>query len=93
MVPLGGPAGGLPDLTEGAGSEADDPAGQQRLEGGEDAGMEAVAEWLYQEGERGNKLIHGADLRAVSSPGAVQHPQDTDSAQGGPLPFYHLRLL
>ena len=57
VVPLGGPAGGLPDLTDGAGSEADDPAGQQRLEGGEDAGMEAVAEWLYQEGERGNKLI------------------------------------
>ena len=93
VMPPRGPSGGLPDLADGARAEADDPTGEQGLEGGEDAGVEAIAEGLYQDGERRNKLIHGADLRAVSSPGAVQHPQDTDSAQGGPLPFYHLRLL
>ncbi len=76
VVPLGGPPGDLPDLADGAWTEADDPAVQQRLEGDKDLGMEAIAEGLYQRGERGNKLIHGADLRAVNGPGARQHPQD-----------------
>ena len=93
VVAFGGQPGGLPDLADGARAEADDPAGEQRLEGGEDAGVEAIAEGLYQGGERRNKLIHGADLRAVNGPGATQHPQDTDFARDGPLSFYHLRLL
>ena len=93
VVPLGGPAGGLPDLTEGAGSEADDPAGEQRLKGREDAGVEAIPEGLYQRGERRNKLIHGVDLRAVSGPGVVKQLPDTESARDGPLFLYHKRHL
>jgi hypothetical protein len=74
VMALGGPAGGLPDSADGMRSEADDPAGQQGLEGLEDLGMETLVEGLYQSGERGNKLIHGADLRAVSDPGVPQQP-------------------
>jgi hypothetical protein len=55
VVPLGGQAGGLPDLADGAGAEADDPAGDQGLEGLEDLGVEAIAERLYQRGEAGDK--------------------------------------
>ena len=56
-------------------------------------GTDAVAERLYQGGERGDKLIHGADLRAVSDPWGPEHPQDSNSARDGPLSFDHLRLL
>ena len=48
VVPLGRQPGGLPDLADGARAEADDPAGDQRLEGLEDLGAEAIAERLYQ---------------------------------------------
>ena len=74
VVPLGGQPGGLPDLADGARAEADDPAGDQGLEGLEDLGVEAIAERLYQRGEAGDKLIHRADLRAVRDPGVLQHP-------------------
>ena len=77
VVPLGGQPGGLPDLADGARAEADDPAGDQGLEGLEDLGAEAIAERLYQGGEAGDKLIHRADLRAVNDPGVPQHPQDS----------------
>jgi hypothetical protein len=53
-------------------------------------GVEAIAEGLYQRGERGNKLIHGADLLAVSDPWGRTHPQDTDSARDGSLSLLHL---
>ncbi len=43
VMPPGGPAGGLPDLADGARAEADDPTGEQGLEGGEDAGVETIA--------------------------------------------------
>ena len=43
VMALGGPAGGLPDLAHGAGTEANDPTGEQCLKGGEDAGVEAIA--------------------------------------------------
>jgi hypothetical protein len=46
MAP-GGPSGGLPDLADGPQPEADDPSGEQRLEGGEDLRVEAIAEGLY----------------------------------------------
>ena len=75
VVPLGGPPGGLPDLAEGARAEADDPTGEHGLEGREDLGVEAIAERLYQGGERRDKLIHGADLRAVSGPGCQNTPR------------------
>jgi hypothetical protein len=48
VVPPGRQAGGLPDLTDGAWAEADDPASQERLEGGEDLGVEAIAGRHYQ---------------------------------------------
>src|SRR6185295_3430134 len=47
VVPPGGQAGRLPDGAEGVRAEADDPAGDQGLEGGEDLGVEAIAECLY----------------------------------------------
>ena len=53
VVALGGQAGGLPDLADGAWAEADDPAGDQDLKGLEDLGVEAIAERLYQRGEEG----------------------------------------
>jgi hypothetical protein len=53
---------------------ADDPTGNQRLEGGEDLGMEDIAGRLYQRGEAGDKLIHRADLRALPDPGVLEHP-------------------
>jgi hypothetical protein len=60
VVPLGGQAGGLPDLADGARAEADDPSGEQGLECLEDLGSgEAVAEGLYQDQERGDKAITG----------------------------------
>ncbi len=74
MMPPGGQAGGLPDLAEGARAEADDPTGEQGLEGLEDLRVETRAERLYQRGEAGDKLIHRADLRAVRDPGVLQHP-------------------
>jgi hypothetical protein len=94
-MPFGGPPGpGAPgNLTEGAGTEADDPAGEQRLEGDEDLGVEARAERLYQHGERGDKLIHRANLRAVRDPGGVVHPQDSNPVRDGPFLLRHQRLL
>jgi hypothetical protein len=74
VVSLGRQAGRLPDLAEGAGAEADDPTGEQGLEGREDLGVEVVAERLYQRGEAGDKLVHRADLRAVRGPGVPEHP-------------------
>ena len=56
VMPRGRQLGGEPDFAEGARPLTDDPPGEQCLEGGEDAGMEAVAERLYQGGERGDKL-------------------------------------
>ena len=74
VMPLGGPTGRLPDLADGARAEADDPTGEQRLEGLEDLRVEAIGERLYQCSEAGDKLIHGVDLRAVNDPGVAQHP-------------------
>jgi hypothetical protein len=74
VMTSGGQAGGLPDLADGAWAKADDPTGDERLEGGEDLGMETTAERLYQSGEAGDKLIHRADLRAVYGPGVLEHP-------------------
>ena len=73
VMPLGGQSGGLPDLADGARPEADDPTGEEGLKRGEDTGVKAVAEGLYQGGERGDKLIHRADLRAVSDPWVPEH--------------------
>jgi hypothetical protein len=48
VVAFGGQSGGLPDLADGPRSEADDPAGEQGLEGLEDLGSgEAGAEGFY----------------------------------------------
>jgi hypothetical protein len=74
VVAPGSQAGGLPDLADGMRAKADDPTGDQRLEGGEDLGMEDIAERLYQRGEAGDKLIHRADLRALPDPGVLEHP-------------------
>ena len=74
VVPLGGQAGGLPDRADGARAEADNPSGDQGLEGREDLGVEAIAERLYQGGEAGDKLIHRAGLRAVRDPVVLEHP-------------------
>jgi hypothetical protein len=65
MMPLGGQPGSEPDLADGTWPLTDDPAGEQRLERLEDLGMEAVLERHYQGGERGDKLRHGAGLRAA----------------------------
>jgi hypothetical protein len=74
VVPLGSQAGGLPDLADGARAKADDPTGDERLEGREDLGMETIAKRLYQSGEAGDKLIHRAGLREVCGPGVPEHP-------------------
>ena len=66
-------------------AEADDPAGDEGLEGGEDGGVEAIAERPYQRGEAGNKLVHGAGLRLGLVPGRCGNPQDTESVRDGPL--------
>ena len=92
-MPLGGQTGGLPDLADGVRAEADDPTGEQDLEGLEDLGAEAIAERLYQRGEAGDKLIHRADLRAVTILVCLKQPQDTESAGDGPLFLHHQRLL
>src|SRR5512147_1106577 len=85
VMPLGGQSGGLPDLGDGAGPEANDPAGDQRVDGGEDAGVAGVAERLYQGGQSGNKLAPGAGLRWALAPGQCGNPQDTESVREGPL--------
>jgi hypothetical protein len=74
VVTLGGQAGGLPDLADRSRADTKDPTGQQRLKGRADLRVEAIAERLYQRRERGDKLIHRADLRAVRDPGVLQHP-------------------
>jgi hypothetical protein len=74
VVPLGGQTGGLPDRADGVWTAADDPSGDQGLKGGEDLGVEASAERLYQSSEAGDKLIHRADLRAVRDPGELEYP-------------------
>ena len=74
VMAFGGQPGRLPDLADSARAEADDPAGDQRLEGGEDLGVETIVERLYQRGQAGDKLIHRADLRAVRDPGVLEHP-------------------
>ena len=53
-----GLSGGLPDFAEGAGSECDDPSGEELLKGGEAFGpCEAGTEGVYQNEEGGNQLI------------------------------------
>src|SRR5512135_3719944 len=81
MVPLGGQPGSEPDLAEGAWSLADDPAGDQGLEGLEDLGMEAVGARRYQGSEGGDKLSHGGGLRAAEVSGVVLQPQDTKTVR------------
>ncbi len=66
VMPSGGQAGGLPNLADGVGTDANDPAGEQNLESLEDFNSEATPERFYQRGEAGDKLIHGAGLRANS---------------------------
>ena len=88
VMPPGGPAGGLPDLADGARAEADDPTGEQGLEGGEDAGVEAIAEGLYQGGEQRNKLIHGGVRRTsqgVAGLGILSRSTFPDSS---PIPKF-----
>src|SRR5512135_1151169 len=65
VMPLGRQPGGEPDLADGPGSLADNPAGEEGLEGLEDLGVEAVGARRYQGSERGNKLVHGAGLGAA----------------------------
>src|SRR5262249_38663410 len=48
VMPLGGQARGLPGAADGVRAIAEDPAGEQGLEGLEDLGAEAVAEGSYQ---------------------------------------------
>ena len=74
VVPLRGQPGGLPNLADGTRADANDPPGEQRLEGLKDLDAEAIAEGSYQMGEAGDKLIHRAGLRAVNDPGVAQHP-------------------
>ena len=81
MVPPGRPTGGEPDLADGAWRLADDSAGEQGLKRREDLGVEAAPEGLYQGGERGDKLVHRAGLRAARVSGVVKQPQDTKSVR------------
>jgi hypothetical protein len=74
VMTFGGQAGGLPDATDGVRTEADDPTGDERLECGEDLGMETIAKRPYQGGEAGDKLVHRAGLRVVCGPGVLEHP-------------------
>ena len=89
VVPLGGQPGGLPDLADGPRADADDPAGDQGLEGLEDLGAEAIAERLYQRGEAGDKLIHRSGPPCGYDPGGSQQPQDKQAARDGPLLLRH----
>src|SRR5512135_1913504 len=93
VMALGRQPGGEPDLADGAWPLAEDSAGEQGLEGLEDLGMEAVGERRYQGSERGDKLVHGADLGAVDDPVVVEQLQDTESVRDGPLPLKRLRHL
>src|SRR5262249_55487930 len=88
-----GQSRGLPDAREGVWPQTDNPAGQKRLEVLEDLDAEAIAERFYQAGERGDKLIHGVDLRAVDNPEGCEQPQDKPATRDGPLPFALQGLL
>src|SRR5262245_23377568 len=84
VMPPGGQPGGLPDLADGVWAEADDPAGDQDLEGLEDLDAEAVAQRRYQFGEAGDKLVHGGGPPCGDDPGGSQQPQDTPATPSGP---------
>jgi hypothetical protein len=70
-MPFGRQTSGLPDLADRVGTETDDPARDQDLEGLKDFAPEAIPEGSYQRGEAGDKLIHGAGLRANSAFGLL----------------------
>ena len=89
MMAFGCQTSGLPDLADRVGTEADDPARNQDLEGLEDFNSEAVTEGFYQLGEARDKLIHGAGLPANSVFGILKQPQDTESAGVCPLFLSH----
>ena len=93
VVPLGRQPGGEPDLGDGPWSLAGDPPGEQCLERLEDLGMEAVGERCYQGSERGDKLSHGAGLRAAEIPGVVKQRQDTKSVRKARSSIRHGRSV
>ncbi len=73
VVAPSGPTRGLPDPADSVRAQADNPASDENLKGAEDAGVKAVAKRLYQCSQRGDKLIHRADLHAVSDPWVPQY--------------------
>jgi hypothetical protein len=89
VMPLGGQSSGLPDLADGVGAETDDPTSDQDLECVEDLDAEAVTKGFYQRSHAGDKLIHGAGLRAEVLRVVVDYSQDTNFARICPLSSSH----